>query len=86
MNISRNEWKYDSDVELDLDKDLGPVLCFEAELNQVLLNLIINAVDAIQESKIKGLIEHGIIRIRTSKEEKYAVITVADNGIGIPKI
>ena len=52
--VSRNEWKYSCDLELNLDPALPPVPCFEAELNQVVLNLIVNAVDAVKEAREKG--------------------------------
>ncbi len=83
--VSRNEWKYVAELELDLDPSLPMVPCFEAELNQVVLNLIVNAVDAIGEAKEKGAIERGVLRIRTVREGDFAVIRVEDNGAGIPE-
>ncbi|HOQ12316.1 MAG TPA: PAS domain S-box protein [Spirochaetota bacterium] len=85
ITVSRNQWKYDSEVIMDFDPDLPLVPCFESEFNQVVLNLIINASDAIHEAKEKGIIEHGIIKITTSVEEGYAVVKVSDNGTGIPE-
>ncbi|MDR3640840.1 MAG: hypothetical protein P4L39_05910, partial [Humidesulfovibrio sp.] len=41
--VSRNEWKYVSELDLDLDPDLPLVVCMIGEINQVVLNLIINA-------------------------------------------
>jgi PAS domain S-box-containing protein len=82
--VSRNEWKYDCELELNLDPSLPPVPCFEAELNQVVLNLIVNAVDAVKEAKAKGIIEKGFIAIRTFKEGKNVLIEIEDNGMGIP--
>ncbi len=85
VQVSRNEWKYDAEVILELDETLPPVPCLESEFNQVILNLIINSVDAIQEARSKGKTENGIIRITTAQDSDYAVITVEDNGTGIPK-
>ena len=45
--VCSNRWKYAANVEFDLDPNLGPVPCFVAEFNQVILNLIVNAADAI---------------------------------------
>lgn len=62
-------------------KEYAPKLyaeCYPAQLNQVFLNLITNAAQAIER-------DDGEIKITTSVEDGYAVIRVADNGKGIPK-
>lgn len=62
-------------------KEYAPKLyaeCYPAQLNQVFLNLITNAAQAIEHN-------HGEIKIKTSIEDGYAVIRVSDNGKGIPK-
>jgi signal transduction histidine kinase len=84
VTVSRNEWKYNSDLELKLDNSLPEVPCFESEFNQVLLNLIINAADAINEAKEKKIIKKGSIIISSEKKGDNAVITVTDNAGGIP--
>ncbi len=83
--VSRNEWKYDAEVVLELDETLPEIPCLESELNQVILNLIINSVDAIHEAREKGKTENGIIKIITKHDDKDAIIIVQDNGTGIPK-
>ncbi len=85
VTVSRNEWKYDCELKLNLDYNLPEVPCYESELNQVILNLIVNAADAIHENIKKGKIEKGVIVITTFKEKNYAVITICDNGGGIPE-
>ncbi len=85
VTVSRNEWKYDCDLELSLDPDLPLVPCFEMELNQVVLNLIVNAVDAIKDAMKKGFINRGAIKIETRRTGNDAVISVTDNGTGIPE-
>ena len=83
--ISHNEWKYLAQVETDYAPDLPPVPCFPGELNQVILNLVVNAAHAIQEAKAKGDPDRqGRIRISTRKEGEEVVIRVEDNGTGIP--
>jgi PAS domain S-box-containing protein len=84
VTVSRNEWKYECDLQLDLDPDLTNVPCFESEFNQVILNLIVNAKDAIVEAKENNKIEAGLIIIRTTRDESFAIIRVEDNGGGIP--
>jgi two-component system, NtrC family, sensor kinase len=82
LAVCRNEYKYVADVELDLGK-LPPVVCNIGEINQVLLNLIINAAQAIGEN-VARTEERGTIRISTRVDRNEAVIEIADNGPGIP--
>ena len=50
ITVARNEWKYVADVVSDLDASLPHVPCLPGELNQVFLNLIVNAAHAIGEN------------------------------------
>jgi len=85
ITISRNEWKYVSEIETDFSPDLPEVPCLEDEVNQVFLNLIINAADAIEEKIDRDSGEKGRIRISTRQEGNEAVIRISDTGIGIPE-
>jgi PAS domain S-box-containing protein len=83
--VSRNEWKYVAEMATDLSPDLPQIPCLVDEFNQVILNLINNAADAIREAQAKGLMtENGRLSIRTEREESWVVVKVADNGPGIP--
>lgn len=82
--VSRNEWKYYADVETDLAQNLPPVLGYAAPLNQVLLNLIINAAQAISQGLEGGSGQRGLISISTAKAGPMAEIRVSDDGPGIP--
>jgi PAS domain S-box-containing protein len=82
LTVCRNEYKYVADIDRDLG-ELEPVVCKIDELNQVFLNLIINAAHAIEE-KHEGRDELGLIRIATRVEGEEAVIEVTDDGPGIP--
>ncbi len=55
------------------------VECYAGLLNQVFMNIIANAIDALQEP----LENPGIIGIRTKVEDNFATIVIADNGAGI---
>ncbi len=79
--VSKNEWKYVAELELDLDPDLGLVPALSGPLNQVVLNLIVNAAHAIAD---KGD-DKGVIRIVTAREDDFAVISISDTGCGIPE-
>ena len=48
ITVARNEWKYVAEIETHFDLDLPLVLCHAGEFNQVILNLLINAAQAIQ--------------------------------------
>jgi len=86
VTISRNEWKYVAELELDLDPDLPPVPCFPGEFNQVILNLIVNAAHAIDEaSKSRESVLAGRIGIRSRRTDFGVEIRVSDTGTGIPE-
>lgn len=85
VTVTRNEWKYDCELRLDLDPGLPQVPCIESEFNQVMLNLIINAVDAIRDSNRDSGTAGGLIKIKTSGDGDNAVIEIEDNGTGIPE-
>jgi len=82
LAITRPRWeekKVKGGVPLQLELELGPVpvvMGRPAELNEVLTNLVLNAIDAMP----KG----GTLRIRTRLgDHRHAVITVADTGMGM---
>lgn len=79
--VARNEIKYIAEVK----KNFGVLPQIRArgnEINQVLLNIIINAAQAIESQKRS---EKGIIGISTSTEGDHIVIVISDDGPGIPK-
>ena len=84
VTVSRNEWKYVADLDTDLDKSLPLVICMVGEINQVVLNLIVNAAHAIADA-IKGNPEgRGRITLTTRLAPPWAEIRVQDTGLGIP--
>ena len=85
ITISRNEWKYVSDLETHLDASLPLINCSIGNLKQVMLNLIVNAAHSIEESMKKLGKKKGLITIRTSIKEKDILIAVEDTGMGIPE-
>jgi signal transduction histidine kinase len=84
LTVAKNEWKYVADVALDLAPDLPAVSCNPSEINQVLLNLIVNAAHAISDVPGRDSKSKGEIRISTRADGAEVVITVADTGCGIP--
>jgi signal transduction histidine kinase len=85
ITISRNEWKYVAELKTDFDASLSIVPCFQAELNQVILNLIVNAAHAIAEANKDNPTQMGTIHIRTRREDNWAKIYISDTGSGIPE-
>ncbi|NPV86515.1 MAG: PAS domain S-box protein [Anaerolineae bacterium] len=83
ITISRNAWKYVAELSTDLDPNLPPVCCVVDEINQVILNMIINAAQAIQEAIEKGKPSPGKISIATRKDGDHALIEISDTGTGI---
>jgi len=83
--ITRNEWKSHADVENNFAQDLPFITCYEPELNQVFMNLIVNAAHTTKDAVDKKLIEKGRIEVSTSLIDNKMRITIKDNGLGIPK-
>lgn len=82
ITVSKNEWKYAAEMETDFDPELKFVPCIPGEINQVFLNLIVNAAHAIQD-KANGS-GKGKIKIRTKNLGEWAEISIEDSGSGIP--
>jgi two-component system, NtrC family, sensor kinase len=78
MTVARNQIKYIADEVLELG-EIPLVVCNIADLNQVFLNMVINAADAIEESG-----EHGVITVRSWQQEGQVAVSVSDTGAGIP--
>ncbi len=74
LNIVSNEIKYKATVEKDYGP-LPPVKCLASQLNQVFMNLLVNAGHAIRE--------RGVITIRTGVADDWVWIEIGDNGSGI---
>jgi PAS domain S-box-containing protein len=83
ITISRNEWKYFSELSTNLDPNLPLVYCQIDEINQVLLNMIVNASQSIQEKIGQNVNEKGNIVITTRQNNGKVLITIQDTGKGI---
>ncbi len=84
VTVARNEWKYVADLILDLDPNLPAVPCNVTEINQVILNLVVNAAQAIEAAGGRGPDKRGVITVSTRKVDRFVEIRVADTGTGIP--
>ncbi|GAB6037078.1 hypothetical protein JCM15519_16370 [Fundidesulfovibrio butyratiphilus] len=81
--VSRNEWKYVADVVKKLDPELPLVSCVPGDINQVLLNIVVNAAHAIGDV-VKGTANRGTITVSTRHEPGWTEVSVSDTGTGIP--
>jgi two-component system, NtrC family, sensor kinase len=84
--VSKNAWKYVADLTTDLDAELPAVQCIAGDIHQVMLNLIINAADAISDRHEGNGHPKGQIVVRTRHEGDWVEIRVCDTGMGIPEI
>jgi signal transduction histidine kinase len=75
LNIIWNELKYRCEVVRDFGQ-LPPVICRAQKLNQVFMNLLMNAAQAIPEK--------GVVTIRTRAEGRNVLVSISDTGAGIP--
>jgi PAS domain S-box-containing protein len=81
--VARAEYKYVAEVATDL-APLPPVRCHGGELNQVILNLLVNASHAIADI-VGGSGSRGLISVSTRLDGDAVLISVADTGGGIPE-
>jgi two-component system, NtrC family, sensor kinase len=81
LAVARNEYKYVASVRTELGA-LPEVMCNVGELNQVFLNLIVNAAHALADAGRDP--STGEIVVATSAERPWVDVEVRDNGCGIP--
>lgn len=78
LRIVNNEVKYVATIETEFEDDVPNIYCQPMQLNQVILNLLVNASQAIKEN--------GVIKVSLKKtQDEQVQITVKDNGSGIPE-
>ena len=79
--VAGNEIKYDAIVETELS-DIPEILCNSGQLNQVFLNIIVNAAHAIRDQQKD---DKGTIVIKTYSEDDMVFCEISDDGHGIPE-
>ena len=83
LTIAKNEYKYVADIETDFG-NIPYIMCHVNELNQVFLNLIVNAANAIEEV-VGNSGNMGKIFIKTLNIGDKVQIDITDTGAGIPE-
>jgi signal transduction histidine kinase len=83
LNMARNEYKIVAELETDFG-DIPPVHCHSGDINQVVLNLLLNAAHAINDV-VEGTSKKGRITVRTRAIGDYVEVSIGDTGDGIPE-
>ncbi|WP_374679495.1 two-component system sensor histidine kinase NtrB [Hydrocarboniphaga effusa] len=84
LTVAHNEYKYVADVRCELG-ELPPIVCNGGDMNQVFLNLIVNAAHAIATRQRGDDKRRGRIHVRSWRKHDTAVFAIADDGCGIPR-
>jgi len=84
VTVSRSEWKYIADLNMTLDPQL-PMIHALPEINQVFLNIIINAAHAIEDVQQTSDKNKGEIHISTTCIRDMVEIRISDSGSGIDR-
>jgi len=82
--LTRNEWKYTTELSTSLAPDLPPVKGYPADLSQVILNLLVNAAQAVQAKLEAAPGERGRIEVTTRRDGDEVEVCIRDTGMGIP--
>ena len=81
--IAHNEYKYVAELGTEFG-DLPPIPCFLGQINQVVLNLLVNASHAISDV-VKGTGILGKLNVSTRLDGNEVEISISDSGTGIPE-
>ncbi|MEM8737755.1 MAG: ATP-binding protein [Planctomycetota bacterium] len=81
--VCRNRWAKVAELSFLPDPSLPEVVCQVTQINQVILNLVVNAADSIAE-RYAGTAEKGTITLKTRLSGTGVEIRVTDNGLGVP--
>jgi PAS domain S-box-containing protein len=81
--VARSEYKTVADVETQFG-DLPKIVCHGGQINQVILNLVVNAAHAIADV-VRRTNQRGKITVRTRAEGEGVVVEIEDTGGGIPE-
>ena len=63
-------------LEKDFEKKTMPIFCFPGQLNQVFMNVLLNAIQAVEGA--------GTIKVGVKEQAENVVISISDDGTGIP--
>ena len=85
VTLAANHWRTLGEIVTDFDRSLPKITCHVSEINQVILNLLINACDAIAEARAANPSRLGKIVFKTWQEGNMAKLSISDSGVGIKR-
>jgi signal transduction histidine kinase len=85
LTLSRGEWKHAAELTTELDAEIPLVCCYPTDINRVVMNLVVNAAQAVARMPGNGANRQGRITVRTRYDHPWVEIRVEDNGPGIPQ-
>ncbi len=85
LTITRHHWGPAATIRRELVDGELPAACYEPEINRLLVNLIVNATDAVREHYPDVDPPEGIITVRSCRAVGGVRIEVEDNGPGVPE-
>jgi signal transduction histidine kinase len=77
LTILAHKLKKGVSVEKEYAKGLSRICANGGELNRVWVNIVDNAVDAMHG--------HGSLKVKTSRDDRYVLVEISDDGSGIPR-
>ncbi len=84
LTVTRSEWKYVANLEMSLFDELPAVFVSPGEINQVCVNILVNAAHAISERYEGETSLRGCIEVTTKATPSAVTIEISDNGCGMP--
>ena len=82
IEVARAQWKYVAELKTDFGDNLPQLTGHLGEFNQIILNLVVNAAQAIEKNGQGG---GGLIEVQTRLDHDAILVDVGDNGCGIPE-
>ncbi len=83
--VTTNNWKHVANIQFNLAADIPRLKCLPSQISQVLVNLIVNASDAISDQNKKIGRTQGLLTLATGFDDESIFFSVADSGTGIDK-
>jgi PAS domain S-box-containing protein len=84
IEVARHRWRFVAKIVTDFAQELPLVMCVPGALNQVFLNLIVNAAQAVASVVGNGSERKGVITVSTRQLQDAVEVRVRDTGTGIP--